>query len=83
MNEDGTPRGRNVRLTGARSLLVALTIFLPWDATAQDGERPQIVPVEKAAFHVPAFRNEYLRGGRRCITGIRSIMFMPLSRALN
>src|ERR1700692_4820917 len=60
MNESKAPHGQEVLLICTRSLLVVLTILLPWAATAQDAERPQVVPVEKAPFHVPAFRNEYV-----------------------
>src|ERR1700686_4007670 len=43
-----------------RSILVVLTFLFPWAAAAQEAERPQVVPVEKAPFHVPTFRNEYV-----------------------
>jgi hypothetical protein len=43
-----------------RLILVVLTFFFPWAATAEEAERPQVVPVEKAPFHVPTFRNEYV-----------------------
>jgi hypothetical protein len=60
MNESRALHRREVMLTGARSLLVVLTILLPRTATAQNEAGPKVVPVEKAPFHVPAFRNEYV-----------------------
>ena len=40
--------------------LIALAFSLPQSATAQDSPL-RVVPVEKAPFHVTAFRNEYVR----------------------
>lgn len=53
-------RRRDVLRIAVRSLLVVFTFLLPWAATAEEAERPQVVPVEKAPFHVPTFRNEYV-----------------------
>jgi hypothetical protein len=40
--------------------LIALAFSLPQSATAQDSTL-RVVPVEKAPFHITAFRNEYVR----------------------
>src|SRR5260221_6216593 len=42
------------------SFLGALAFAVPHFATAQDAARPQVVPVERAPFHVPAFGNEFV-----------------------
>jgi len=61
MNENRVLRRCEVMLIGARSVLVVLTFLLPWTAaTARDDEGPTVVPVERAPFHVPAFRNEFV-----------------------
>jgi hypothetical protein len=42
------------------SVLIALAFVVPHAATAQDAPRTQVVPVEKAPFHVPMFGNEFV-----------------------
>jgi hypothetical protein len=60
VGKDGKTRGRNSmkHLLKASLVVCALAPALPLPATAQ--QEPVAVPVEKAAYHWPVFRNEHV-----------------------